>query len=193
MAYGQTAGRFASWGGAALAPGYGEVGLRPNSCGKTMHERPVGVGDDGFSWPKALFHRSLGQRPRNGTRAGRLAEGHIHQYGRRLRAGATPRRIVHRIRRRNAPGMRGIRLEASSFASGASPRTAVCRRNSQTGPGEMGGSGSSPLDMRNDYAHATTFHPTATQANAYIEHLLDVVMNPPFSVGAALAAQTQPA
>ena len=36
------------------------------------------------------------------------------------------------------------------------------------------------LDVRNDYAHATSSHPTANQANAFIEHLLDIITAPPY-------------
>ena len=31
-------------------------------------------------WPKASFHRSLGQRPRNGSTTRCMAEGHIHAW-----------------------------------------------------------------------------------------------------------------
>ena len=37
------------------------------------------------------------------------------------------------------------------------------------------------LDVRNDYAHATSSHPTSNQANAYIEHPLDIDKNPPYT------------
>lgn len=36
------------------------------------------------------------------------------------------------------------------------------------------------LDVRNDYAHATSSQPTRNQANAFIEHLLDIVTSSPF-------------
>ncbi|NQT16805.1 MAG: hypothetical protein HQ582_28870 [Planctomycetes bacterium] len=37
------------------------------------------------------------------------------------------------------------------------------------------------LDVRNDYAHATSSHPTANQANAFVEHLLDIISTSPYT------------
>jgi hypothetical protein len=37
------------------------------------------------------------------------------------------------------------------------------------------------LDVRNDYAHATASQPSSNQANAFIEHLLDIITNAPFA------------
>lgn len=36
------------------------------------------------------------------------------------------------------------------------------------------------LDTRNDYAHASSTQPTANQANAFIEHLIDIITAAPF-------------
>jgi hypothetical protein len=38
------------------------------------------------------------------------------------------------------------------------------------------------LDTRNDYAHATPAYPTAPQATAYIDHLLDALEDQPFKL-----------
>jgi len=37
------------------------------------------------------------------------------------------------------------------------------------------------LDLRNDYAHATTTHPTPNQASAFLEHLVDIVTKAPYA------------